>query len=132
VRVVIDADVPNSVVEFLRSRGHEINLSRVILVEDSPDPLIAKTASDLRAVVVTWNRKHFMSLAKRRRGPSGPYTYPGMHLITFDGCTHDEGLKRLRELIDEIEGAYAVRVSQKEKRLIVLIGRTFLRFEDLP
>ncbi len=131
MRVVIDADVPNSVVEFLRSRGHDIQLSREILVEDSPDPLIAKTASDLQAVVVTWNRKDFMSLARRKRGPTGAYTYPEMHLITFDNCTHDEGLRRLQQLIKEIEWAYTVRVEQKVQRLIVVIGRTFVKFEDL-
>ncbi len=105
---------------------------REILVEDSPDPLIAKTASDLRAVVLTWNRKDFMSLLRRKRGPTGAYTYPDMHLITFDNCTHEEGLRRLQQLIEEIEWAYALRVGQKTQRLIVVIGRTFVKFEDLP
>ncbi len=131
MRILTDADVPNTVIEFLQSRGHEVLLSRDILMPDSSDPLIAKAASDLQAVVLTWNRRDFLALAKRRRGPYGPHTYSGMHLITFDSCTHEEGLRRLQLVIDEIESTYEIRVNQRSQRMVAVIGRAYLKLEDL-
>ncbi|HCG02522.1 MAG TPA: hypothetical protein DEV93_18515 [Chloroflexi bacterium] len=131
MRIVTDADVPNSVADFLRSRGHEVVFSRDIVMPDSPDHLVARAASERDAIVLTWNRRHFLSLAKRRRGPTGPYTYGGMHLITFDNCSHAEGLQRLEVLIDEIETAYEVRVEHRGERMIAVVGRMYLRLEDL-
>lgn len=131
MRILADADVPNRVGEFLQSREHEVVRSRDVLPPESPDPLIAQMASDLRAVVLTWNRRDFLSLARRRRGPHGGPTYPGMHLITFDNCSHVEGLRRLRTLIDDIEIVYENRVVRREQRMIVVVGRSYLRLDDL-
>jgi predicted nuclease of predicted toxin-antitoxin system len=131
VRIVVDADVPNSVAEFFQRRGHEVIFSREVLLPESKDPLVARLAADQGAVLVTWNRKDFLALAKRRRGPHGAYTYAGMHLITFDACSHPEGLQRLQALIEEIETAYERRVAQRHQRLVAIIGRTYIKYEDL-
>lgn len=131
MRIITDADVAASVVAFLRERGHDVQESRDILLPDSPDPLIAKTASAQNAVVVTWNRRDFLALAKRRAGPQQRYTYAGMHLITFDGLTHIEGLSRLRDVIEEIEFMYGARVERRGQRLIAIVGQTYLKYEDL-
>ena len=131
MRILADVDVPNRVVDFLQSRGHEVIRSRDILPQESPDPLIAHTASNLRAVVLTWNRRDFISLARRRRGPHGAPTYPGMQLITFDNCSHVEGLRRLQALVEDIEAAYDNRVLRRKQRLIAIVCRSYLRLDDI-
>ena len=132
MRILIDADVPNSVVEFLRGRGHEVTLSRAVVLPGAADPLVAAAASTSGAVVLTWNKKHFLSLVKQRRGPMGPYRYPGMHLLTFDNCTHVEGLQRLQLLIDDLESTHRLRTEVRGHRFVAIVGRTYVRFEDLP
>lgn len=131
MRILTDADVPNRVVAFLESRGHEVVRSRDVLLPETPDPAIAQLASDLQAVVLTWNRKDFLSLARRRRGLHGAPTYPRMHLITFDNCSHAEGLRRLQVLIDDIEAMYDHRVVRRQQRMIAVVGRGYLRLDDL-
>lgn len=53
MRIITDTDVATSVVAFFQNRGHDVQESRTILLPDSPDPLIARTASEQQAVVVT-------------------------------------------------------------------------------
>ena len=114
MRIITDKDVSNDITAFLRSREHEGILSREILPEDTPDPVIAEAATEQRAAVVTFNRRDFLPL------------------ITFDNCSHVEGIERLRLLMEELETVYEIRVRRRGERLVAIIGRTYLRLEDMP
>jgi predicted nuclease of predicted toxin-antitoxin system len=61
VRLLIDEDVPQSVVDFLQERGHEAILVREILLPGAADPVIAAIGDELEAIIVTWNQKDFFS-----------------------------------------------------------------------
>jgi hypothetical protein len=128
VRCITDEDVPDDVMRFLTSRGHEVLPARDHFMPGSADWVIARGASDRLAVVVTWNVRHFMSLAKRRRDNGEP-RYPGMSLIAFS-CSHPHGRDRLESVIDEIEATFEIRVVRRGGRLIVEVGETMLKYDD--
>ena len=126
--VITDEDVPDSIANFLTSRGHEVWLTRDRFLPSTPDRVIATAASKHGAVVATWNKRHFRALAKRRR-KSGALSYPGMSVIVFR-CGHSDGLSRLTKLIEEIEAVYGIRVESAKQRMIVEVTDSVLRIED--
>ena len=126
--IITDEDVPDSVAKFLASRGHTVLLTREHFLPKTADSVIARAASERRAVVVTWNRRHFKSLAKRRR-KDGTLSYPGMSVIAFR-CSHTEGLARIQRLIEEVEAVHAIRVDDLKDRMVVEITLSVLRIED--
>jgi hypothetical protein len=72
---LIDEDVPESVAQYLRERGHIIHYVRELSLAGSPDPIVAAAGDRLGAVIVTWNTRDFRKLASRvpQRRP-GPLT----------------------------------------------------------
>jgi predicted nuclease of predicted toxin-antitoxin system len=62
--LLIDENVPNSVAEFLASRGHDVRFVRDLFPAGTPDPVIATIGDRLAAIVVTWDRD-FEDLVKR-------------------------------------------------------------------
>ncbi len=97
--VITDEDVPDDVGQFLGTRGHEIILVREAFMPGTDDSVIAKAASEQRAVVFTWNKRHFFALAHRKNAKGEP-SYPGMSVVGF-GCSHVDGLSRISATIDD-------------------------------
>lgn len=126
--IITDEDVPESVASFLRSRCHDVTSVRDHFIRGTEDPVIAAGVSNWNGLLVTWNKRHFMDLAKRRTG-SGNLRYPGMSVLTF-GCHQSQGLARLTEVIEEIEFSHKVRVDGKGERLLVDVGMKVLRVES--
>lgn len=126
--IITDEDVPESVARFLAKRGHDVQSVRDVFMRGTEDPVVAAGVSSRNGLLVTWNRRHFKDLAKRRNS-RGKLRYPGMSVLTFN-CHHTEGLSRLKEVIDEVESSYEIRVQKKGVRLIVDIGRQVVRIED--
>lgn len=126
--IITDEDVPAAVAQFLASRSHQVMLARDHFLPGTSDPVITQAASHQQAVVVTWNRRHFKALAKRRR-PSGALRYPGMSVVSFR-CPHTHGLPRIQKVIAEVEAVYLIRVVQGGVRMIAEITETVLRFEE--
>jgi len=124
----VDEDVPAEVAAFLAARGWAVALVRDRFGQGTPDYVVARGASEEAALVLTWNARHFLSLATRRT-PAGAFRYPGMSLLAFT-CSHPRGLARLRELIADIESVYQNRVVARPGRMIAVVGDTSLRFED--
>ena len=126
--IIADEDVPDQVSSFMASRGHSVLLVREHFLPGTVDEVIARAASLHASLVVTWNRRHFKALAKRRR-KNGGLSYPGMAVLTFS-CPHPMGLTRIQELIEQIEAIYRIRVLVGGVRMIAEITETVLRFED--
>jgi hypothetical protein len=53
MRLLIDQNVPQAVSDVFIARGHDVQFSRVVLQQNSPDPLIAIAAALEGLVVVT-------------------------------------------------------------------------------
>ncbi len=53
---LLDNNVPNSVGEYLRDRGHDVVSIREIDVHDASDHVVAVTAIASRRILVTWDK----------------------------------------------------------------------------
>jgi predicted nuclease of predicted toxin-antitoxin system len=127
MRLLIDENVPNSVTEFFRERGHVVCLVREVLLPGTADAVIAQVAAMEDMIVVTWNTRDFRPLADR--APAGTKAkIRRFGLICFK-CAENLGLERLRRVIRQIELEHSLIQEEGEgRRLIVEISTTTLRF----
>jgi predicted nuclease of predicted toxin-antitoxin system len=120
VLFLVDENVPESIAEFLRVRGHRVLSARDELASGAPDPVIMASADAVGAVVVTWNRKHFKRLAG---GAARRYERAG--LLCFS-CREPDGRSRLEEEIEMIE-LQIERCGRNGTRIDIEVQRTGLR-----
>lgn len=91
-----DHNIPDSVGDYLRNRGHSVFRLRHHLADDSPDPIVATAALRAGRVLVSWdkdfNTQRFMQprfalLSRLALSGAGPELLPAlkqhMHLIEF-------------------------------------------------
>lgn len=123
--LLIDENVPNSVVEFLRQRGHDTRHVRDLFPNGTPDPIIATLGDELGAIVVTWNHKDFKRLASTV--PDGNrQRFRRLGRISFR-CRESRGRQRVEDLIEWIEFEYAQVQSRRDRRVMIEISDTTLR-----
>jgi predicted nuclease of predicted toxin-antitoxin system len=125
--LLIDENVPRSVTDFFRERGHDVQLVTDLLAAGTPDPVVATAAEEISAIVVTWNHKDFKKLVSRI-----PSTVKNRRLvkagrITFR-CHEAKGRKRIEEEIASIEFEYQQSITRGDQRLMVEIGDSQLKF----
>lgn len=56
LRFFLDQNVPDSICQYLRRRGHSVLLLRHHIPDDSPDPVVGMTALQDKRILVTWDR----------------------------------------------------------------------------
>jgi hypothetical protein len=122
---LIDENVPDSVVPFLRDRGHTVHLSREVLAAGTKDPVIAKAGDLLTAVVITFNHKHFKSLVARAPMKERQ-KFRNLGRISLL-CSAPRTLTRIEKFIEAIEFHYQQAQKQQDKRLIIELGDSFFR-----
>ena len=123
--LLIDENVPNSVVEFFKERSHDVRLVRDLFPGGIPDPVIARVGDELGAIVVTWNHRDFKALASRI--PKGNVQlFRRLGRVNFR-CHEARGRQRLEQLIESIEFEYAQVQKQRDRRLMIEIGETSFR-----
>jgi len=83
---LIDENVPRSVYEFLEARGHKVSLVKEVLMEGTPDPVVAQIASDQQSIIVTWNIKDFKKERKKFK----------FGILVFR-CNESKAVKRLAD-----------------------------------
>jgi predicted nuclease of predicted toxin-antitoxin system len=120
VRLLIDENVPDSVSNFLRERGHEVLLVRDIQPRGTPDPVIAALADKTSAIIVTFD-SDFRALAKRWGVGRGRFRRCGR--ISFK-CDYAKALGRIKQLIERIEVEYDFVSQQSDGRLMLQITAT--------
>jgi predicted nuclease of predicted toxin-antitoxin system len=120
--LLIDENVPDSVARFFAERGHDVHLVRDLFPSATPDPVIAKLGDELAAIVVTWNHKHFKTLASRVPS-SESARFKRLGRISFR-CNETHGRRRAEELIESIEFEYSLVQKRRDKRLIMEISET--------
>lgn len=89
---------------FLTDRGDTVSRARDRYGTGTPDHVMATDASAARAIIYTFNRRHFVRMAKRQEG-DGTLSYPGMTVASFK-LAHPRGLPRLRTIITDIEAVH--------------------------
>jgi predicted nuclease of predicted toxin-antitoxin system len=119
---LIDENVPESVTQFLRERGHTIYYVRELSLAGSPDPIVATAGDRLGAVVVTWNHRDFRKLAARvPRG--GQARLRRLGRINFR-CAESKGRQRVEQVIDIIEDEYERAERRRDRRLLIDVTTT--------
>lgn len=122
--LLIDENVPNSVAEFFRARGHDLRLVRDLFPSGTPDPIVAKLGDDMAATIVTWDRDFRRVAARLPAGERQRFRRLGR--ISFR-CSEAHGRQRVEELIEWIEFEYEQVQKRRDKRLIVEITETSFR-----
>jgi hypothetical protein len=124
VLLLIDENVPQSVAEFFRDRGHEVKFVRDLFPAGTPDPVIAAIGDRLSAIVVTWNRD-FEVLVKRI--PAGGRTaFRNLGRISFR-CNEAHGRRLAEKWIEAIELHYEMARESGDIRMMVQIHENSIR-----
>lgn len=125
MRFLLDEDVPRPVGEFLAERGHAVFYVEAALVKGSADVLLAQWVDINESVVVTHNAKHFKRLVSRV--PIGGRTrFKRASRLTLK-CAQTSALRRVRELIEDIEHEFDRCQQRADKRMMAEIGDTYFR-----
>src|SRR4051812_20705800 len=105
MRLLFDQNVPQSVIDFFAERGHEVQYSRDVLQQNSPDNLIA-IAGALEGLIVFTNDKDFKRF--REMFPQG-FRAPAWRLFGRINMQVEPShmLTRLIDVIDLIEAHHA-------------------------
>lgn len=123
--LLIDENVPESVTDFFRERGHRVDHVRDLYLAATPDPIIAAVADRMGAIVVTWNHRDFKKLAARvPRG--GQAALRRLGRINFR-CAESLGRQRAEQVIEIIEAEYERAQNRRDKRLLVEVTQTSVR-----
>lgn len=90
-----DQNVPDSIGELLKKRGHNVIRVRDIMPTDSADPIVAEAAMRSAAVLVSWDRDfhHQRFLAPR---------FKSLSRLAFS-CPEVDGARRLKDNILLVE-----------------------------
>ncbi len=130
LHLLIDEDVPQSAVDLLRQRGHDVILVRDHFGRGTDDPVVLKRAELLERIVVTCDRKRFKRhLAERLSVAQQALQRCGV--ITFS-CASVNVPTRLAEFIELIERWHDLYTSGRsgEGKFFVEIGEGVFRIED--
>ena len=118
----LDNNVPDSIGDYLQSRGHSVFWQRAHIPADSPDPIVATTAMEAGRILVTqdkdFNNQRFM---KER--------YAHLSRISLVGPAHTL-LAAVKEHIDLIEYQWARGISQGATRMIAFVKAGDIRFKS--
>ncbi len=122
--LLIDENVPRSVSDFLRDRGHDVRLVREVFASPAPDPVIAAIGDQWSAIVVTWDRD-FEELV--RRVPQGKRaTFRRLGRLSFK-CSEPRGLPLIQRWITSLEFHYNDKRGDPEFRMIAVVQESGLK-----
>lgn len=98
IRFLLDNNVPDSVADFLRHRGHDVALVREVMAANAKDPVVAKAAIQAQRVLVSWDRDFNHQRFQQPR-------FAELSRIGMS-CPEPDGASRMEQLIDVIEFTY--------------------------
>lgn len=113
-----------SVNTFLEERGHEVIRAKQKLPEGTEDPIVAKVAQDLSAVLLT-DDADFNTIAARR--PMGQRVRFRKLSRVHLACKHSQAVNRIAAAITLIEFEYEIAQARSDKRMILEIKSTLIR-----
>lgn len=118
-----DNDVPNRVGDFLIQRGHSVVRLRDVMLQDSPDPVVATNCRENGLVLITHNVKDFKKIVKEHEVTKKEVD----RLNRVEMCCHHvRSLERITEAIDVIEREW-VRLGRKKVGLRISVGAQQIR-----
>jgi predicted nuclease of predicted toxin-antitoxin system len=118
LHLLLDHNVPDSVAQVFRERGHKVELVRDILPTDSPDPLIATVSEEDGAILVSCDRD-FKIIAPRI--PRGYRTrFRKLSRISLQ-CSEPQAAQRVKAAMSLIEAEYEIARGSSDKRMFIVI-----------
>src|SRR4051794_26904339 len=116
--LLIDENVPASVATVFREHGHEVWRVTDVALPGTPDRLLAAIADEFSAIIVTWNRKDFKSLAGFRQDDQ--FRHRKLGCINFK-CRENLGSVRAEQMMKRIEFEFEEVQALRDKRVLITI-----------
>lgn len=113
-----------SALKFLEERGHEVIRAKSKLPEGTEDPVVAKVANDMDAILLT-DDADFRTIIKRR--PDGQRARFRKLSRVHLAVKHSQALNRLAASITLIESEYELAKTRPDKRMIIDVKPTMIR-----
>lgn len=120
MRFILDENVPNSVGDMLRSRGHEAFSIRDYVAQGAPDQIVAAIAEHEEAVLVSHDRD-FRKIAPRV--PEGQRARFRRLSVVRMQCEKPRSSERLQAAMPLIEVEFEERQRMPDRRMIVVVAR---------
>ena len=119
MRLLLDHNVPVSVAEVFRERGHIVQLVKDILPTDSSDQLIAIVSEEEGAILVSADRD-FKQIAPRI--PKGHRArFRKLSRISLE-CSEYQAAVRVRVALSLIEAEWEIALGKPDLRMFITIG----------
>ncbi|QIG78502.1 DUF5615 family PIN-like protein [Stakelama tenebrarum] len=119
-----DECVAESVSRFLEKRGHTVIRAKDTVPEGTQDPIVAKVANDLEAILLTDDADFKAIIARRPDGQRARFRRLSRVGI---GCKHAQAVTRIAASIDLIEFEFQQAQSRPDKRVIIEVKTNLIR-----
>jgi hypothetical protein len=117
-----DHNIPDSVGNYLRGRGHRVFRQRHHIAADAPDQIVATAALKAGRVLVTWDKDFNAQRFAQAR-------FAELSRISLSGAGPDL-LPALRRQIRTIEFRWSEKVRTRAARMIAHVGPGQVRFRN--
>jgi predicted nuclease of predicted toxin-antitoxin system len=115
MRFFLDHNVPVSVAKTLVAAGHEVIIQKDALAPDAEDPVVALTAAENAAVLITFDRD-FRAIAGRLGVANRRLR--ALSRIQMR-CKEPDGATRLQEAMSLIEHEWELAQERSDKRIFI-------------
>ena len=118
-----DNDVANAVGDFLMESGHSVIRLRDVMLDNSPDPIVAAACREAGMVLITHNIKHFKQIAKEHQISHSEIDA----LCRIDlGCRQIAAVGRVKDALSVIEAEWE-RLATEKRGLRIHVGDGIIR-----
>jgi predicted nuclease of predicted toxin-antitoxin system len=116
--------VAESVCKFLEERGYEVTRLRTVLPTDTPDPIVAKTAETMEAILISDDADFNVIAGKKPTAKTK--RFKKLSRVNMR-CQHSMALSRLAAAMTLIEFEFEEALSRSDKRMIIDVQPTLIR-----
>lgn len=120
-----DNDVPNSVGEAILAGGHLLTRLREVMLDTSPDEIVASACRDKRLVLVTHNVRDFRRIVRERLSESKA-AVGRLHIIELE-CDQVHSAQRFAEELPHIEADWLRFENDPSCEIRITIGNRMVR-----
>jgi hypothetical protein len=120
-----DNDVANLVGDTILELGHELSRLRDVMLDNSPDEIVASACRDRRLVLVTHNVRDFRRIVRQQLGERKA-AVGALHRVELE-CDQARAHIRFREEMPHILVDWARFARESDRELRVTIGNAFVR-----
>jgi predicted nuclease of predicted toxin-antitoxin system len=121
-----DADVPDSVGDFLIEAGHEVTRLRHVMLQNSNDPVVATACREAGLVLITHNYRDFRKISHDLQMTRG--RFDSLHRVELV-CSQVIAARRIKQEIGLIQSEWANHPEDAEFGIRIVIGDNVVRID---